>query len=99
MAMDIEMEREMLEVYQPRSRRPEDQVNNLALAQMRARGTKTWEHPDKPGWFLVRGHEVQTQIIDDMARAVFCDCPSFRFRITCRHVEAVNRRLGFDLMG
>lgn len=95
----MSMESDLLRDYRPRQRRPEDQVNNVRLAQLRAQHLKSFEIPDRPGWYWVRGHEVQTQEIDGSMRATFCDCQSWRYRATCKHSERVNMRLGFDLMG
>lgn len=101
--MNNDMEREMLETYQPRRRRPEDAVSNVLLAQARQGGLKTWPVPDKPGFYYVQkgtgneNHMVQTQLVDDVVRAIFCDCPSWRFRNNwCKHCAAVERRLGIE---
>ena len=89
--MNNDMEREMLESYAPRQRRQESQVENLRLAQMRARGLKSFAIPGRPNWFWVRGHELQVRD----GQVVYCDCQSFRYRDTCKHAERVNIRLGF----
>ena len=92
--MNNDMEREMLESYAPRQRRQESQVENLRLAQMRARGLKSFAIPGRPNWFWVRGHELQVRD----GQVIFCDCPSVRYRVTCLHAERVNMRLGFMRM-
>lgn len=92
MAMDIDMEREMLETYAPRGRRQEDQIANLRLAQERARELKSFAIPNQPGFFWVRGHEVH--VLD--GKVANCDCPSWRFRATCKHAERVAMRLGLN---
>jgi hypothetical protein len=85
----MSMESDLLDAYQPRRRRPEDQVNNVALAQMRAQGLKSFEIPGRPGWFWVHGYEIEVR--DGIV--VFCSCPSFRFRDgICKHSERVRQR-------
>ena len=89
--MNNDMESDLLDAYAPRRRRQESQVENLRLAQSRARSLKSFAQPDRPGWFWVRGHELQVRD----GQAIYCDCPSFRYRDTCKHAERVNIRLGF----
>ena len=88
---DTQLESDLIGAYQPRRRRQESQVENLRLAQMRARGLKSFAIPGRPNWFWVRGHELQVRD----GQAIYCDCPSFRYRDTCKHAERVNIRLGF----
>lgn len=89
MAMDVDMEREMLENYQPRQRRAESGVANLRLAQSRAHDLKSFAQPGRPGWFWVHGYELEVR--DGIV--VFCSCPSFRFRDgICKHSERVQAR-------
>ena len=88
MAMDIDMEREMLETYAPRRRRAEDAVSNLRLAQSRAHELKSFAQPGRPGWFWVHGYDVQVR--DGFV--VYCSCPSWEFRGLCKHGERVRQR-------
>ncbi len=85
------MESDLLQAYAPRRRRLEDQIQNLRLAQERARALKSFAIPDRAGFYWVRGHEVHVE--DE--KVINCDCPSWRFRATCKHAERVNMRLGF----
>ena len=89
--MAVTLEEGLRQDYMPRRRRQEDQIQNLRLAQERARELKSFAIPDRPNWYWVRGHEVQVR---DGA-VVFCDCKSWQYRSSCKHAERVNIRLGF----
>ena len=89
--LDTQLESDLLGVYVPRRRRQENGVDNLRKAQLRARELKSFAIPDRPGFYWVRGHEVRVRD----GQAIYCDCPSFRYRDTCKHAERVNIRLGF----